>query len=150
MKTFFLAVLVLWLPWAAYAQKDFCGAKNTSFLDGEKLRFKVYYNMGRLWVGAGEATFEVNTEMINGRKAYHVVGDGRTLKSYEWFYKVRDRYESYIDVETMLPIRFIRNVDEGGFKINTSVDFNHNIGKAVGTTGTFKIPECVQDVLSAI
>jgi len=134
----------------ATAQNDFCGIKNNSFQEGEKLFFKVYYNMGRIWVGAGDASFSVTREMYNNRKVYHVVGDGKTMKSYEWFYKVRDVYETYIDMETMLPLKFVRNVNEGGFKIYNNVSFNQSIGQAVSTNGIFTVPKCVQDVLSAI
>ncbi len=145
-----LGLLLLLSSVTGYAQSDFCGITNTSFKDGEKLAFKVYYNMGKLWVGAGLAAFNVSTETLNGRKVYHVVGDGATLKSYEWFYKVRDRYETFIDVETLLPVKFIRNVNEGGYKIYNNVSFNQKIGQAVSTNGVYKVPTCIQDVLSAI
>lgn len=134
----------------ALSQSDFCGIRNTSFQEGEQLRFKVYYNMGRIWVGAGEASFNTTLETLNGKKVYHVTGEGKTFKSYEWFYKVRDKYETFIDAETMLPAKFVRNVNEGGFKIYNNVSFNQNIGQAVSTNGVFTVPKCIQDVLSAI
>lgn len=152
MKSFIhtFLTLLLFLPAYTYAQADFCSARNISFNEGERLRYKVYYNMGRIWVGAGEANFSVNLETMNGRQVYHVVGDGKTLKSYEWFYKVRDKYESYIDTETLLPVKFIRNVDEGGFRIYNNVSFNQAAGQATSTKGVYKVPRCIQDVLSSI
>jgi hypothetical protein len=132
------------------AQNEFCSQRNSAFADGEHLYFKVWYNMGRIWVGAGEVNFTVTGEQMNGKKVYHITADGKTLKSYEWFYKVRDRYESYIDAATMLPIKFVRNVNEGGFKIYNNVVFNQSIGQAVTTNGIFNVPKCVQDVLSSI
>jgi hypothetical protein len=137
-------------PVFSHGQNDFCGLKNTSVKNGEKVSFKVYYNMGKIWVGAGLASFTVNEEQLNGRRVFHITGDGKTMKSYEWFYKVKDRYETFIDVETMLPLKFIRNVDEGGFKIYDHVSFNQGLGQAVTNKGVFKVPRCVQDVLSAI
>src|SRR2546425_961554 len=119
----------------AYAQGDFCGLHNTAFKEGEQLYFKVWYNMGRVWVGAGEATFTTSLEEMGNHRVYHIVGDGKTLKSYEWFYKVRDRYETFIDAATMLPMKFVRNVNEGGFKIYNSVTFNQKVGQAVSTGG---------------
>src|SRR5688500_970455 len=113
----------------AQAQNEFCNTRNTAFSEGEKLYFKVWYNMGRIWVGAGALTFGVNGGTLGGRKVYHIIGDGKTLKSYEWFYKVRDRYESWVDATTMQPAKFVRNVDEGGFKIYNNVVFNQNIGQ---------------------
>ncbi len=132
------------------AQTVFCGIKNTSFQSGERLKYKVYYNMGPLWVGAGIADFSVDKTTINDRPVFHIKGVGATLKSYEWFFKVYDVYESYLDVETLLPQRFIRNVNEGGFRIYNDVRFQHDRGQAISTNGVFKIPDCVQDVLSAI
>lgn len=135
---------------SAFAQADFCGLHNTAFREGEQLLFKVWYNMGRVWVGAGEASFTTTLEQMGSKRVYHIVGNGNTLKSYEWFYKVRDKYETYIDVATMLPVKFVRNVNEGGFKIYNNVSFNQNIGQAVTTSGIYNVPRCVQDVLSTI
>lgn len=132
------------------AQDDFCNTRNKAFGEGEQLYFKVWYNFGRLWIGAGEAQLSVAGDVLNGKKMYHIVGDGKTLKSYDFFYKVRDRYESWIDATTMQPARFLRNVNEGGYRIYNNVIFNQNIGQALSTTGIFQVPKCVQDVLSAI
>jgi len=133
------------------AQDDFCNAKNTSFQDGEKISFRVYYNMSFIWATAGYATFTIKPEEYKGHKVYHITGDGKTAKSYEWFYKVRDKYESYIDKETLLPLRFIRNVNEGGFKIFSDVFFDREKTQAVNEKNkSFAITKCTQDVLSAI
>lgn len=143
-------VLSLLFSIPAMAQNNFCTPGNFAFKAGEKLSFKVYYNMGAIWVGAGLASFTTNLENFNGRAVYHVIGDAQTLKSYEWFYKVRDRYETFIDTFTMLPLRFARDVNEGGFKFKNEVHFYHSHGKALSSGKAFTIPSCVQDVLSAV
>lgn len=132
------------------AQNDFCSARNTSFKDGEKLTFRVYYNMGFVWINAGNAHFNLKQEDVSGKKTYHISADGKTAKSYEWFYKVKDKYETYIDKETMLPVRFVRHVSEGGMKINQDVTMNHSKGQATSDGKVYAIPKCTQDVLSAI
>ena len=63
-------------------------------------------------------------KMFTNKPVYHVVGDGKTNSSYDWIYKVRDKYETYIDTATMQPLKFIRNVDEGGYKKYENVTFN--------------------------
>ena len=143
----FLNLIIL--PGYLIAQNDICTIKNTSFKNNEQLVFRVYYNVGFVWINAGNVHFTTNLEDINGRKAYHITGDGKTAKSYI-FFKVNDKYETYIDKETMLPVRFVRNVNEGGFKINQDVSFNHKKGQAVSNKKTYSIPKCTQDVLSAI
>lgn len=145
-----LTALALLSFFFSRAQSGFCDQANSAFGEGEHIYFKVWYNMSPLWVGAGEAHFNVNATTLNGRQVYHITGDGKTLKSYEWFYKVRDRYETWIDKQHMRPLKFARDVDEGGFKFNDLVTFNHSQGHAVSNSGTYKVPQCVQDVLSAI
>ncbi len=142
--------LLLLLSIHALAQHDLCGKSNTSFQVGEKLNFKVYYNMGAIWVNAGEANFTIEDTKINGRKVYHITGDGKTMKSHDWIFKVRDKYETFIDKKTMLPVKFLRHVDEGGYTIFNDVSFDHEKGKATSTNGSFDIPKCTQDILSAI
>ncbi|MCW3124308.1 MAG: hypothetical protein JWQ38_3800 [Flavipsychrobacter sp.] len=140
---------LLLLSWQAQAQGDLCITKNTSFRDSEKLMFRVYYNVGFVWINAGNVLFTTKPEEVGGRKVYHITGDGRTAKSYV-FFKVNDKYETYIDKETLLPVRFVRNVSEGGFKFKQDVAFNHKKGQAVSDKKTYAIPKCTQDVLSAI
>jgi len=130
--------------------EDFCGLKNTSFQAGESVTLKVFYNTLGMYIGAGEATFTTTLEHFNGKTTYHCVGDGKSYPFFDNFFKVRDRYETYIDTTTMLPIKFIRNVEEGGTKIYNNVTFNQSTGTAVTTNGVFKTPDCIQDVVSTI
>jgi hypothetical protein len=146
-----LLIIVLFTAFSPSQNVDvFCGIKNTAFKTGESITMKVFYNAAGMYIGAGEATFTTNIERFNGKTAYHCIGDGKSYPFFDNFFKVRDRYESYIDTATMLPIKFIRNVDEGGYKIYNNVSFNHTAGTAVSTNGVFKTPNCIQDVVSAI
>ncbi|MEN9569949.1 MAG: hypothetical protein RL172_1180 [Bacteroidota bacterium] len=129
---------------------DFCGLKNKAFLPGESVTMKVFYSTLGMYIGAGEVTFNTSLERFNGKAAYHCVGEGKSYSFFDNFFRVRDRYETYIDTSTMLPIKFIRNVDEGGHKIYNNVSFNHKAGTAVSTNGVFKTTSCIQDVVSAV
>lgn len=150
LKIFLCSIFFLLLSFASFAQNDFCGLSNTSFKTGEKITFKVYYNMSMLWVAAGIANFTITDEKLDGRDVFHIVGDGKTLKSYEWFYKVNDRYETWIDKETMLPLKFYRNVSEGDIKFNSIAKFDQNAQKIYTANKVFNAPKCIQDVLSSI
>lgn len=151
MKKGVLTIITLFISLFAWSQDSgFCGLKNNSFTGGEELRYKVYYNVSFAYIGAGEVTFSTTLETLNNRPVYHVVGDGRTYRSYDWIFKVRDRYETFIDTASMLPLRFIRNVNEGDYQKYNIVNFDHKKNTAVSSHGAFKVPNCVQDVLSAI
>ncbi|MEO7960730.1 MAG: DUF3108 domain-containing protein [Ginsengibacter sp.] len=142
-------ICILFLVFSTSAGDEFCGVRNNAFTTGEEVTMKVYYTTLGMYVGAGEAKFTANVERFNGKTVYHCVGTGITYSFFDNFFKVRDKYETYIDTSTMLPVKFVRNVDEGGYKIYNNVTFNHSSGTAVSTNGVFKISSCIQDVISA-
>lgn len=132
------------------AGNGFCDVRNTAFNAGESITYKVFYTVAGAYLGAGEATFNSNVETFQNKPVYHVTGEGKTYSFYDNFFKVRDKYESYIDTATLQPYRFIRNVNEGSYKKYENVTFNKATNTAVTNSGVYKVPECVQDVLSAI
>jgi hypothetical protein len=129
---------------------EFCNQKNTAFQAGEQLTYTVYYAVAGIYIDAGTATFTNTLEKLNNKPVYHIVGDGKTNPSYDWIYKVRDKYETFLDTTTLQPVKFLRNVDEGGYKKYENITFNRPANTAVTTEGVFKVPDCVQDVLSSI
>ena len=150
-KLFFCVLAFLFFAHSSFAQQgEFCGIRNTAFKPGEKIIMKVYYNAMGAYIAAGEASFTTALERFNGKPVYHCVGEGKTYSFFDNFFKVRDRYESYIDTATMSPIKFIRNVEEGKIKIYNNVTFNQASNTAVSTNGVFKISDCMQDVVSAM
>lgn len=121
---------------------------NTAFKEGEVLTYRMHYGI----INAGVAVLEVKPDIldINGRKVYHIVGTGYTTGSTDWFFKVRDRYETYMDKNALLPWLFVRRVDEGGYKFSQDYAFNHYTKKVdVGNNEKFDIPTGVQDMVSA-
>jgi hypothetical protein len=149
-KKFLLLVLLVTGLSSLSPADEFCGLRNRAFQEGENITFNVFYSVIGLYVNAGTANFTVTPDQVNNRPVYHVVGVGSSNPSYDWIFKVRDRYESYIDTASLQPLKFIRNIDEGGFKKYENITFNHQANTAVTTNGVFKVPNCVQDVLSAI
>lgn len=132
------------------AGDGFCDVRNTAFASGESLTFKVFYTAAGIYIGAGEAVFNTTLQSLNNKPVYHILGEGKTYSFYDSFFKVRDRYESYIDTATLQPYKFVRNVYEGGYKKYENVTFNKTTNTAITNDGVFKVPACVQDVLSAI
>jgi hypothetical protein len=149
-------ILILFLstvfltPKAGMPNDEFCGIRNRAFNAEEQLSFTVFYAVAGVYVNAGNATFSCYLDKMNNKPVYHVVGEGATNPSYDWIYKVRDKYESYIDTATMQPLKFIRNVQEGGYKKYENITFNRIANTAITTNGVYKVPDCVQDVLSGI
>jgi len=149
-RRFVLIILSVFVCAKLSADDDFCGIRNTAFSANEVLVNNVFYSVIGLYVNAGTATFTTRLEHLDGKPVYHVIGAGNSNSSYDWIFKVRDRYETYFDTTYLLPIKFIRNVDEGGYKKHEDVTFNRQNNTATTTSGVFKVPNGVQDVLSSI
>ncbi len=149
-KSIIIVNLLLLCMLQVQAQEDFCGIQNKCINNGEYLRFKVYYNLSALWVPAGEATFTTKISSMQNKPVYHITGKGSTYSSYDWIFKVRDQYETFIDTQTLKPLRFKRDVNEGGYKFKNDVTFYRNNNKAHSDGKMYDVPECVQDVLAAI
>lgn len=127
---------------------NFVSANNTSFKPGEKLTYRLSYGI----LDAGEAVLTVDktTKKVRGRELWKVRGTGRTISAFEWFYKVNDVYESYVDVQGMFPWMFVRRVNEGGYIINQDYTFyQHKKVVDNGKGKKFGVPSNVQDMISA-
>lgn len=121
-----------------------------AFRVGEKLHYQIRYGI----IKAGKATVEVRSHTQRaGRPVYHVVGTGRSIGMAEWFFRTRDRYESFIDTAALAPWEFIRDVDEGGHIIKRHLIFDQ-ARKVVKDLehldkGIFNFPDYAQDMFSS-
>jgi hypothetical protein len=143
---------------ACFSQKD-CPVNNNTFKSGEQFNYKIYYNWGAIWMAAGEASFSAHLNDLNSKKVYHFTGLGATYPKYDWFYKVKDKYESWADTSTLKPLRFSRDVHEGGNYTYDDYVFDHRKKKVYtaqkkGKHGTvidsLPITSCTNDVMTAI
>ena len=142
-------VIVCQLP--AQSETKICGVANNSFVPGESITYNIFYSVIGLYVNAGTANFKTTEETLNAKPVYHTVGTGWTNSRYDWIFKVRDRYESYYDKQTMMPVKFVRNVNEGKYKKSQTAVFDHSNG-TVSTEENKQVPisRCTFDIISAL
>jgi hypothetical protein len=121
---------------------------HNAFQAGEHLEYRLHYGI----ISAGTATLEVKQwpTQIAGRDIYHIIGSGKSKGAFDWFFKVRDRYETYLDVNGVFPWKFKREVNEGGYKIKQNYQFAPLKNKVDNGKGkSFEAPSGIQDMLSA-
>ena len=124
---------------------------NSAFKEGEKLKFKLHYG----WINAGTAELGIEERLstLNDRNCYRIIGTGKTKKSFDLFFTVRDRYETFIDVESIMPWRFVRDVNEDGYIIKRDISFdqiNNTAQCKFDKTNTlYDLPSNVQDMISS-
>ncbi|MEQ1734083.1 MAG: DUF3108 domain-containing protein [Bacteroidia bacterium] len=149
MKTLLLSsILCLSIVHISLAQdtKTLRTLPQKAFKKGEKLTFSVNYGI----VHAGEAVIEVLNEekKIGNRDVYHIVGTGRSKNTFDFFFKVRDRYETYLDKDAIVPWLFLRRIEEGSYKLSQNVLFNHYTDVAKSGKADIKTPNNIQDLVS--
>lgn len=136
-----------------------CDINNDAFSSGEELIYQASYNWGFIWLDAGEVIFKTEMAEHNGTPCYKLSGVGGTYPSYDWIYKVRDRFEAWVDTSTLKPSRYIRDVKEGGRYFYNECFFNFNKLKAYCVTkmqkkpprlDTVNISSCAFDPLTMI
>ncbi|MBI4341402.1 MAG: DUF3108 domain-containing protein [Candidatus Omnitrophica bacterium] len=120
---------------------------------GERLGFH-----GR-WFGipVGYGWIEVKGVIeFEGRQAYHIEVQGHSNEVLSAFYPIHDVIESYLDAETLRPLRFEKHQREGRYRADEVVIFNHQTSTAHYTSLLNKsgkqipLPEQFQDLISAI
>lgn len=131
--------------------KEICSQSNTSFLPGEKITYTIYYNVIGLYVDAGNAKFTITPTKWEGESAYALTATGNSNQRYDWIFKVRDKYESIVDANNLMPYFFSRSINEGSFHQNQSLTFKQKSNEIVTHKGeSFKSADCTFDVISAI
>jgi len=93
---------------------------------------------------------------IQGREAYHIVVLNKSNSFLDMIFKVRDEYHSYLDVEDLKTLRFEKVVQEGNYRADEEIDFDHGTGQAVyhsrlnGSHKTFSFKPGAVDAIGAV
>ena len=88
---------------------------------GERLIFRLRYG----FITAGQAEMKVlalKNDAAYGQY-YHIQTTARSARSFDWFYKVRDVVNSFMDAQMLYSLHFEKLLREGGYKADTFVDY---------------------------
>ena len=83
---------------------------------GERLDYRVSYR-AKMFPNTEIGAVEVSTveESHDGTNCYKVVGAGRTLPTYRWFFNVEDIYTVWVNPQTLRPVAFNSSIREGDY-----------------------------------
>lgn len=117
------------------------------FGEGEELVFSVQYGI----IKAGEATLEIrNIATIDSTYCYRIVSNARTNDVFSLVFKVRDRFESFMDTTHLYSLRYEKHIREGRFRRDQVVEFDQKAHTAEYNDKVIPIAPRTQDVLSAL
>lgn len=123
----------------------------TAFAPGERLEYDIDYGP----IPAGTASLEVIAQPDG---TWRLEGEGRSRRFYDWVFKVRDSYVSVFDPASQLPVRFLRDVKEGGYELHQDYRFDWSAGwceteehrrRTPNEEDAFALPGRLQDMVSA-
>lgn len=121
---------------------------NNAFTYNEKLEYRVHYGL----INAASISLQVTSAAVekNDRNCFNIKAEGKTLKSFDWAYKVRDKFETFVDQEAIAPISYNKSVQEDKYVDSDLVNFKHNKKKLYGVKGVLDMPVYTHDVISAL
>lgn len=124
MRRFFKYLVPVLLPavlsLAAGAQPKRCvpmkqDLESRAFQAGERLVYNVHCKVGIVNADVARGYFTMDTLRLDGTPVYKARIEGKTAKFYDMFFKIREDFTSWMDVETLRPVLFQRDTREGGY-----------------------------------
>jgi hypothetical protein len=94
------------------------------FFPHEKLKLRVYYNLGPIWVYAGYATLKTDTMTYEKKPSLHFVATGYSLKKYAFIFKLEDHYQAIVSQKGFHPLYYEKQTLEGGYFIHNIYHFH--------------------------
>ncbi len=136
-----------------------CIDNDPAFQAGEKITYEVAYNLGNIYINAGEVYFKTETTNLNNQAYFFFESFGQSYRQYDWIFKVRDKFQSVVESESFQPYWFTRDTYEGGYEVNNRYDYDFAHKRVIASTSnsdkpltieTLPIEPCTFDVLTAI
>ena len=127
--------------------------KNEAFKVGERLKYRFYYDAwltGKITAGIGVLEVKDADSLFNGREVYHIDTEGKSRGMFNWFFKVHDQFDSFVDKDYLAPHYFIRRTREGSYRKEDEYRFNHEENYVVTRSDSMSIPPFTQDFVSAV
>lgn len=137
MKKINLLLLILFYSSAIFAQ-ELPLKKEPTFQEGEILNYKLKYG----FLTAAEATIKVlETDLkFDNKPTYRLNVDSRTSGTFDIFYKIRDRYDSYVDKADLTPYFYQENIREASYRREDKARFYQDAKKVTSNRGNFTTP----------
>ena len=135
-----IIVLIVWSVLIAFSgfSQELPLKKDPIFKEGEVLKYKLKYG----FITAAEATIKVlpSDLKFDNKPTYRLNVDASTSGTFDIFYKVRDRYDSYIDQTDLTPYFYQENIREANYRRQDKARFYQDSKKVVANSGTVAAP----------
>ncbi len=158
-KTIFLIFLLplLGLLPAKQPEEEKPREHKITFGLGEEINYRIHY--GFLNAAVARMVIEKDIHFVNGQPCMKIDVFGESVGMFDLFSNIRDNWGTYFDTANVRPARFYRVLQEGKYRKNEIVTFDHSKELAFTREFSFKqnrwkpveqhkIPANVQDLIS--
>jgi hypothetical protein len=123
------------------------GYNYKAYQRGELLEYNIHYGL----INAGRIVMKVENNYVAlfNQNLIQFSTKGTTYAGWDYFFKVRDYYVSYIDTNSLFPVYSIRNILEGDYISGEYVIYKREQGLLNCNNIEQKLPVDLFDILSA-
>lgn len=108
-------------------------SENKYVKSGENLTFTASFSMSGIMTDVAEIKMQTSTVKTKSSELLRLKCTASTYTAWDSFFRVRDLYESYVRPESLLPVLFKRNIEEGTYKKELKYLFKRKSKIAVST-----------------
>lgn len=138
-STFAVSLVTLLFPFSLMGQQA------VPFSVGETL----HYDSNLNFIPAGTAILQVvATESLDDTSVYHILFTARTNSIVDRIYRIRDRVDTWIDVNGLFTRKFSKQIREGKYRNSFSATINYEDSVVVSERDSFKISHELRDPYS--
>ncbi len=102
-----------------------------AFRHGERMDFILHYRWGAINTDVGTATVNLDSLTYNGQGAFHCSAYGQTTGMFDFFFKVREDFDSWFTRDGLVPLKFTRDTHEGGYVAKNTYHYDRNAAEPV-------------------
>ena len=100
-------------------------AREAAFKGGEQFTFSVSYSLAKVLSGdVGEVTFKTTNTLLNNIPTYRITANAKTLPNYRLFYVLDDTYDTWLDIETLRPLKFSSRLREDKYRYRADLTYD--------------------------
>jgi len=115
---FFFTFLIFFITHEVYAQQVY------PFFPHEEMDFAAYYNLGPIWIYAGDAKLIADSTSLQNRKAVKLTAVAHSFKKWNFIFSLKDNYTAIADMNGFRPFFYEKKTMEGGYWIHNIYHFN--------------------------
>lgn len=124
---------------------------------GERFTYSASYNMSGLMTPLAQVTMETESVKTSKSTLLHLSCEATTFSKWDSFFKIRDRYESYVNPANLKPSLYKRDILEGTYTKSEKYIFKNGVLECTvhkkntpERKSTFRIRPGTQDVVATL